>query len=181
MPPRRIADVSEALRAVSARAEQLVRSVSPEQLARRPGPEKWSAAECLAHLAISADMYEPVWREAYAAAQQRGTGGTEPYRMDFIGRLLNWSLEPGRFKYGTPPKFQPVNCGPAPQALAAFLESQNMVLSCLSEGAALPLDRMMIVSPAVASMRYSVWSSFVILATHGRRHMRQAELASGMR
>jgi hypothetical protein len=179
MSTTRIIEVSEALRAVSAQAEKLCRGVGADQLARRPGPEKWSAAECLAHLAISAEMYEPVWREAYAVAKKSGAAGTEPYRMDFIGRLLNWTLEPGRFKFGTPPKFQPVNCGPADEALAAFLKSQNMVLSFIAEGAGLPLDRMMIVSPAVATMRYSVWSSFVILATHGRRHIRQAEIARG--
>src|SRR5581483_1197044 len=181
MPATRIPELSEAFRAVTAQAERLRKSVSAEQLERRPAPGKWSAAECLAHLAISADLYQLVWREAYAAAKQRGDSGREPYRMDMIGRLLNWSLEPGRFKYGTPPKFDPVNCGSVDDALAAFLESQNMVLSFMADGAGLPLDRMMIVSPAVAAMRYSIWSSFVILATHGRRHLRQAEIASGIR
>lgn len=178
---KRLADVSEALRAVSARAEKLCGSVGAEQLCRRPTPESWSAAECLAHLTISANVYTPVWREAYAAAKQRGTRGAEPYRMDFMGRLLNWSLEPGRFRMRTPARFQPVDCGSADQALAAFLASQHMVLSFIDEGAGMPLDRMTIVSSFNAKVRYSVWSSFVILATHGRRHLLQAELAGGLR
>jgi hypothetical protein len=177
----RVAQVSDALRAVSAWAEKLSGTVSAEELSRRPAPERWSAAECLEHLAISANWYEPVWREAYAAARQRGARGAEPYRMDLLGRLLNWSLEPGRFKYNTPARFQPVDCGTAEHALATFLASQNMVLSFIEEGAGLPLDRMIIVSPANAKVRYSVWSSFVILSTHGRRHMRQAEIASALR
>lgn len=181
MATTRVAQLNAAFRAVSARAEQLCSTVGAEQLMRRPAAQRWSAAECLAHLAISANLYEPVWREAYTAAKQRGARGDEPYRMDFIGRLLNWTLEPGRFKFQTPARFQPVDCGSAEQALAAFLTSQNLVLSFIGEGAGMPLDRMMVVSPAVSTMRYSVWSSFVILSTHGRRHLRQAEIACGIR
>jgi hypothetical protein len=173
---KRLAEVTEAFRAISARAEQLCGTSSAEQLCRRRAAGSWSAAECLAHLAISANVYAPVWREAYDAAKQRGAHG-EPYRMDMMGRLLNWSLEPGRFRHQTPARFQPVDCGSADQALAAFMASQRMALSFIEEGAGMPLDRMMIVSPVNAKIRYSVWSSFVILATHGRRHLLQAELA----
>jgi len=177
MTATRRAEVSEAFRAVSAQAEALCGSASAEQLCRRPAAESWSAAECLAHLAISANLYTPAWREAYAAAKKRGTSGTEPYRMDVFGWLLNWSLKPGRFKYPTPARFEPVDCGSADQALANFLASQRMVLDFIDEGAGMPLDRMTIVSPANSKIRYSVWSSFIILATHARRHLRQAEIA----
>jgi hypothetical protein len=178
---KHLADVGEAFRALSARAEQLCGAVGAEQMCRPRGAEGWSAAECLAHLAISANVYAPVWREAYDGAKQRGARGGEPYRMDFMGRLLNWSLEPGRFRMRTPARFQPVDCGSADQALEAFLKSQRMVLSFIEEGAEMPLDRMMIVSPINAKIRYSVWSSLVVLATHGRRHLVQAELAGGIR
>ena len=181
MTVTRLVEVSEALRAISARAEQMCGIASREEMCRRPAPERWSAAECLAHLAISANGYAPVWREAYAAAKQRGARGAEPYRMDFMGRLLNWSLEPGRFRMSTPARFQPVDCRSVDQALAAFLASQNMVLAFVDEGAGMPLDRMTIASLFNAKVRYSVWSSFVILATHGRRHLLQAEIAGGLR
>ena len=97
--------------------------------------------------------------------------------MDLVGRLLNWTLEPGRFKYHTPARLQPVDCGSAEQALADFLASQHMLLSFIDEGAGMPLDRMRVVSPVSSKVRYSVWSSFIILETHGRRHLRQAEIA----
>lgn len=178
---KRIADVTDVLRATSARAEKLCATAGAERMCRRPAPDRWSAAECLAHLAISANLYAPAWREAYAAARQNGAKGVEPYRMDCMGRLLNWSLEPGRFKYSTPSRFRPVETGTADHALAAFLESQAMILGFLTEGAGLPLDRMKITSPAAANVRYSVWSSFNVLATHGRRHLLQAEIAVGLR
>jgi hypothetical protein len=53
-----------------------------------------------------------------------------------------------------------------------------MVQQFVTDGAGLPLDRMKIVSPAVASIRYSVWSSFVIIGTHGQRHLAQAEVTA---
>jgi hypothetical protein len=175
-----LTEIDGVLREVSARAEALGASLGAEQMLRRPEPNRWSPAECLAHLTITATAYAPVWRDAFAAARQRGARGSEPYRMDFIGRMLNWSLEPGRFRYKTPAHMQPINVASGEAALAAFLDSQRMVQQFVIEGDGLPLDRMTIASPAVASIRYSVWSSFVIIGTHGRRHLAQAEVtASG--
>lgn len=170
----RIAEISNSLRESSARAEALGASLSAERMVRRPDPNSWSAAECLAHLTITANLYAPVWREAFAAAKRSGARGAEPYRMDFIGRMLNWSLEPGRFRHKTPAHMQPVGVSGS-GALAAFLDSQQMVQQFLAESAGLPLDRMKIASPAMQSIRYSVWSSFVIIATHACRHLAQAE------
>ena len=178
MRSSRISEVSDALRTVSARAEALAGSLSAEQMVRRPDPNAWSVAECLAHLTITANAYAPVWREALAAAKRSGARGAEPYRMDFMGRMLNWSLEPGRFRYKTPAPMQPVRVVSGNGALAAFLDAQRMVQQFLEESAGLPLDRLKIASPALQSIHYSVWSSFVIIATHAQRHLAQAERAA---
>jgi hypothetical protein len=176
-----LTEVRDALRAVSTRAETLYATVGAERMSRRPGPKSWSASKCLAHLAISANAYKPVWREVFDLAHKMGVKGTEPYRMDRMGRLLNWSLEPGRFRMQTPARFQPVDAEPPDVSLAAFLDSQNMVLAFVDEGAGLPLNNIRIVSQFNAMVKYNVWSSFVIVATHGRRHLRQAEIAGGLR
>jgi hypothetical protein len=173
--PSRLAEISDILRAVSARAETLGASRNAEQMVRRPAPNQWSIAECLAHLTITATAYAPVWRDAFAAARHHGARGSEPYRMDFMGRMLNWSLEPGRFRHKAPTHMQPVKVASGEEALTAFLDSQWMVQQFVIDGAGLPLDRMKIASPAVARIQYSVWSSFVIIGTHGRRHLAQAE------
>ena len=170
-----LAEVSNVLHDVSATAKALVASLSAEQMVRRPEPNAWSVAECLAHLTITANAYAPVWRDTFAAAKHKAARGREPYRMDFMGRMLNWSLEPGRFRHKTPAHMQPIEVTSGDVALADFLDSQSMVQQCLIEGTGLPLDRMKIASPAVASIHYSVWSSFVIVATHDRRHLLQAE------
>jgi hypothetical protein len=161
--PSRLTEISDVLREVSARAEALGASLTPKQMLRRP------------HLTTTANAYAPVWRDAFAAARQRGARGSEPFSMDFMGRVLNWSLEPGRNRYKAPAHMQPINVASGEAALAAFLDSQRMVQQFVVESAGLPLDRMKIASPAVASIRYSVWSSFVIIGTHGRRHLAQAE------
>jgi hypothetical protein len=173
--PSRLTEIGDALRGVSARAEALGASLTPKQMLLRPEPNRWSPGECLAHLTVTANAYAPVWRDAFAAARQRGAHGSEPYRMDFMGRMLNWSLEPGRNRYKAPTHMQPINVASGEAALEAFLDSQRMVQQFVDEGAGLPLDRMKIASPAVAAIRYSVWSSFVIIGTHGQRHLAQAE------
>ncbi len=173
--PTRLSEISDILRDVSARANTLGVSLNADQMMHRAGSNQWCAAECLAHLTITANAYAPVWRDAFAAAKQKGVRGDEPYRMDFIGRMLNWLLQPGRFRYKTPMHMEPVDVASGEQALAVFLDSQRMVQQFVIEGAGLPLDHMKIASAADARVRYSVWSSFVIIGTRARGHLAQAE------
>ena len=109
-----LVDISEELRAASARAEALCARVGLDRLRERPAPDKWSVAECIAHLRITSASYFPIWQDALHAARQGGLRGAEPYRVDLAGRLLAWSLEPPpKFKLRTPAPFQPVDTGPA--------------------------------------------------------------------
>src|SRR5215471_953026 len=56
------------LQDIRRRAKELVAGLTLEQLTRRPDPAKWSIAECLAHLNVTAAGYLP----AIDAAIQRG-------------------------------------------------------------------------------------------------------------
>lgn len=152
-------------------------AVDPGLLRRRPGPESWSAAECFAHLNVSIDLYFPVW-----AAELEGASHQNPepqsYKTDFWGRLLIWTLEPPpRFRMPAPRIAIPVVANDSEDLVQGFLDRQEQVLETLRQARGLAVDRIKITSPFDRRVRYSVWSSFCVTASHERRHLLQAEQA----
>ncbi len=146
-------------------------------MAARPSPQGWSAAECLAHLALTTDAFSPAWREALAGARP-ALDGDRRFRTDLFGRLFIWALEPPpRFRSKAPADLRP----PAPGGeLERFLESQDRLLEFLAKADGLPLDRIRVHSPVSSLIQYSLWSSFQVTNAHQHRHLAQAERAAGV-
>jgi hypothetical protein len=150
--------------------------MGPSNLVVSPRPKSWSVAECLVHLNLSSKPYFPLWREAFADARDRQLFSDGPFKLDFWGRLLSWTLEPPpKFRFPAPPNFQPVEVGAPDQVLASFLNMQDELLAAIAAAKGLAIDRIKITSPFAKRLRYSVWSSFVVTAAHERRHLWQAE------
>jgi hypothetical protein len=148
-PNTQLADIEAQFRAASQRAEGIVARVGQQLLAKRPRPNAWSVAECLAHLKISTGAYLPLWQDAFREARAAGQRASGPLRLDLWGRFFVWFLEPPpKLRFPAPQPFQPV---------------------------ATPIDRIKIVSPFDRRVRYSVWTSFCASAAHQRRHLWQAE------
>lgn len=169
-----LAELCEQFRLNATRAEAVVSKAGEAGLAVRPKPDSWSAAECLAHLTVSTQMFLPAWRAAFAGGLQ----GNGPYKMDMVGRMLRWTLEPPpRFRVKAPAHFQPVDTS---DVLAKFLASQTQLLTVVSDAAGLALDRIKVASPIDSRVRYNVWSSFRVTEAHQRRHLWQAERALGL-
>jgi hypothetical protein len=157
------------------RAEALVAKAGDSRLAARPAPDSWSAAECLVHLTLSTKMFLPAWRKALAEARSKEILGDGPFKMDLIGKMMNWVLEPPpRLRSKAPPSLLPVA---SDQTLPEFLASQDRVLRIVAESAGVALDQIKVPSPADSRVRYNVWSSFRVMETHQRRHLWQAERA----
>ncbi len=164
--------------AATGNARKLLENVSAAQLVRRPGAQQWSAAECVEHLNITTRAYLPLLGQALMDARKNGILGNGPFRMDLLGRLLRWSLEPPpRFRLKTGKGFEPVDVANASGVLSDFVSLQQQLIErvCASEG--LVLDRIKIASAFSPSLKYNLLSCFAILASHERRHLLQAEKA----
>jgi DinB superfamily len=176
---RTLVELESQFRGIAMRASALRGRFAAAAFAVRPRTDSWSAAECLAHLTISADPYFPMWRRALensAAAVSR----RETYRLDFWGWVLAWTLEPPpRFRFPTQPAFEPVNAGPIDEVLPAFLERQQQILRVLEQSRSVALDGIKVTSPFERRVRYTMWSSLCVTAAHERRHLWQAERALG--
>lgn len=81
------------------RAEALVSGLTAEQLLARPAPDKWSIAECVAHLNATALTVQHLMAKAIACGKLEKKFGSGPFSIGPKGRLLIWIAEP-------PPKFR---------------------------------------------------------------------------
>lgn len=164
--------------ATTARFQSLVDAAGAELCCAAPAAGAWSVTQCLEHLNLSSDGYFPIWQQVIANAGPRKTERNAPYRTDFWGRLFSWILEPPpRIRSKTPVPFEPVDGKEIARALEGFLERQQRVIGALHRCRGRAIDQVRMASPADPRIRYSIWSSFVIVATHQRRHLWQAEQA----
>lgn len=161
--------------AISERAEAIALRAG-DKIADRPVAGAWSVADCLGHLALSANAYVPLWRQAFAEARAKGLTADGEFRLDLWGKFLIWFLEPPvKLRFGTTQVFQPVEMRVSANALHEFRASQDRVFAIIEESKGLPLGKIKIPSAFDARVRYNVWSSFLVNAAHHRRHLWQAE------
>src|SRR5262249_53622314 len=81
------------------RAQEVVSGLSARQLSTRPQPDKWSIAECLAHLNVTAAAVQSMMTRAIERGRREKKFGNGPFAIGLRGRLLIWIAEP-------PPKFR---------------------------------------------------------------------------
>jgi|SRR5947209_4338928 len=173
-PP--LKDICTQLEAASLRAQNIVAGLSASVLMQRPAPNSWSIAECLGHLTLTAQAYEPVIRQGIdEGRRKRLFKSGDHFRMEWMAKLLAWWLEPPyRLKSRSPSAFEPIVQDPV-NALPEFLYWQQRVMELLAAADGLALDRVQIVSPFSSRMRYNVYAAFHLIAVHERRHLWQAE------
>jgi hypothetical protein len=160
------------------RARRLVDGTDPRKFTVRPHPSSWSAAECIAHLSISTQLFLPVLRQALDDAKNRGVVENVKLSMDWIGAVLRWFLEPPvRSRVKTTAPFVPRAIRAKREAFAEFASLQEKLVDLLHESRGLDLRRTKIVSPFDKRVKYNVYSAFRIVAAHQRRHLWQAEQA----
>lgn len=167
------------LTSISEQARELAAELSEAEFRAAPAARRWSVAECLDHLRITADAYLPTLREAIAEGRLRGITGDGPYRADLLGRLLVWLMEPPVFlRSRTPAGFVPRELPSRNEVLGAFLESQQELIGCVEDAAGLDLARLRVRSPFDSRFHYSLYSAFRLLGAHERRHLWQAKQAA---
>lgn len=173
--------VEKELEEATRRAWSLVHSTDGRMFTVRPNPSSWSAAECIAHLSMSTEMFLPVLSAAMDEAARRGFKPRKEPRMDLLGRTLRWFLEPPiRQRIKTSAPFVPKAVRAKADAFAEFATLQGKLAELLGRAREVDISRVKIVSPFDRRVRYNVYSAFRIIVAHQRRHLWQAEQAVGM-
>jgi len=158
---------------------ELAGSVTETSWSAKPAPERWSAAECVAHLNLTSLAVLPKLQVAYDQARALPPNTRPRYRHDIVGYLLLLSMHPRlRIRTKTAPDFVPQFVADKRRSLQEFDHLQDELLSCLRSCDGLALNKVRISSSFNISVKYNAYSCFSILAEHQHRHIAQAEAAA---
>lgn len=160
------------------RLHRLAQVTPREWWPRRPVPQRWSIAECVAHLNLATEAYLPLLRDGIAHARRLGGPGPVRYRRDPVSWLL-WRTggPPVRFRVRTTAPFVPAAARSVDELLADFARLQAAQLACVGEADGLSLTRVRVVSPFDSRIRYNLYGCLTLLPVHQHRHLWQAEQA----
>jgi len=162
----------------SIRLRNLHRSLAAGAWNRRSAPERWSPSECVAHLNLTALGMLPLLRQGLEDARRLQQPAGDRYRRDLIGWLLWRTISsPGRFKSKTIPAFVPSSDRSAEEIMSEFDRLQAEQIAVARAAGGLPIDRVKMVSPFNARVRYNIFAGLSILPRHQHRHLWQAEQA----
>lgn len=181
MHPQLAAIVAD-FEAAQQRLHRVAAATPDARWAARHDPDRWSVAECVAHLNLTGRAYVPLLRDGIAAARTIGGGAPRRYRRDPIGWLIGVMSGPmlriGGRKIGrtrTAAAFVPGGELPRDTVLAAFASLQREQIALVAEADGLPIHRARVTSPFDARVRYNLYAALVLLPRHQHRHLEQAE------
>lgn len=170
-------EIEAELNAATEQARRLIDSTDGRLFTVRPHPSSWSASECIAHLNLSTELFLPVLGPTIDDAQKRKLVAKKPPKMDLLGRVLRWFLEPPiRQRMKTSAPFVPKSIRAKAESFAEFVALQNQLIDLARAARGLDLG-LRIVSPFDKRVKYNLYSAFRIVAAHQRRHLWQAEQA----
>ena len=176
-------DYRSQFEALKSETAQLLDGLTEEQFNWRENPGRWSIAECLVHLNVTARLYLPLIKSAMEEARSRKLFNDGPFRHGF---LVNWLIRttepPPKLKTKSPKIFVPPPDQPLATVATEFMALQDQFLAHIREANGLHLSRIKVISPVSRFLRMSLGQSFAFLAAHERRHLWQArEVKAGMK
>ncbi len=159
------------------RAFELCTRLSVDQLNWQPGPGRWSVAECVRHLTVSAREYSARILPAVRSARGRSLFSTSQSRFGWLTRRALREMEPPvESRRKTPRKLLPPSDPLETEEVLAVVESTARTWEqCVREAEGLDLVRVKVRSPTAPLWRYRLGALFALVAAHERRHLWQAE------
>ncbi|MEO5580501.1 MAG: DinB family protein [Gemmatimonadaceae bacterium] len=181
---RQLSEIVKQFEHAQVRVDRLTDAVPDNRWPVRGDPDRWSVAECIAHLNLTSAAYIPRLRQAIVDARRMAPVKSHHYRRDPAGFFFSAVVGPmptlGGFRIGrvkTPPKFVPEGKLTRQLVVAEFKRDQDYLIAIVREGDGMALDKVWIKSPFGERIRYNCFSALVILSRHEARHLDQAEAA----
>jgi hypothetical protein len=147
--------------------------LSLEQVRWRPGPSRWSIAECLDHLNRTFSLYQPKIDQAIAHASREGFSfGPAQELREF--EYLRHCEPPVQVRMASPPVLIPSPAVDTDFLADFFHDVRDRYADAIRRASGLDLARVAIwdpIFPCVPSLR----GTLALLAAHDRRHLWQAE------
>src|SRR5260221_2208716 len=149
--------------------------ISPEQFNCKPSTKSWSIAECFDHLFISDSLFFPQFREITEGNHIMTFWEKYSPLSSLLGNILkNQVQEEVKRKISAPKKLRPVTSDRILDLIDKYHKNFNIFLTYISSCKDLDIDKIIITSPAVGFVTYSLRDGLQFLIQHEHRHINQA-------
>lgn len=168
------ADLYTALETVAQDADETFGDLTVRQLNWRPGADRWSVAQCFQHLVTANDL---MIKSAKVALEHPPKSLWQ--RVPLLPAAMGWAMirsqAPGaKGKYTAPTKARPTTSDVPGDIIPRFVDQHHDVAKWLENLDEARVRRVVMVSPFVSAITYSVLDGFRLLFAHDRRHFEQA-------
>ncbi|HWQ13941.1 MAG TPA: DinB family protein [Roseiflexaceae bacterium] len=166
---------------LSSQVEAQLRGLSAAQLNWKPNPAEWSLGQCLDHLITANTSYFGPLERLLAGQHVTTFWERLPLAPALFGRLLIYSLHPNqRRRVRTARVFEPTQSAVDQQILPAFAQQQRRLVELMRACAGLDAGRVIITSPALSFVTYSLLDAFRIIVIHEQHHLVQTAKILGL-
>jgi len=150
--------------------------LSAEQLNWKPSAERWSIAQCFEHLITSNKGYLPIIEDVRKGKKKSTVWQRLPALPGLAGKLLIKSLDPASTrKLKAPKNFQPAQSNISTAVIDDFVALQDELIEGMKTTSHLDLEKIVITSPALSFVAYSMMDAYRIIVVHEQRHFQQAK------
>ncbi len=149
-------------------------NLTADQLRWRPTGERWSIAECVAHLLLTDMPYVKAIERQYAAGPV-DPQPDKPYMTTWLGRLMLNTVDPATARrVPTAGAFKPVTV-PA-DFVADFVKHQQILKKNIHDSSNRNLNLVRVTSPVTKLLRFRLGECLHFLVIHQTRHLNQARV-----
>jgi uncharacterized damage-inducible protein DinB len=166
----RIEEVLNYLDAERSTLREAVELVPPDLRDQSPGPDRWSVAQVLQHLAGIENRIGMGMTKWIADARAAGTG-PDTETSSIVNSLPHQAIADRSQRRNAPEEFQPRSDADAESAWAALGRSRATLRAALLAGDGLALGEVMQTHPVLGPINLYQWALFV--GSHETRHTGQ--------
>lgn len=162
--------------AVAADAQRAFGEFNAEQLNWKPGADEWSVAQCLEHLMATNQAMFPAMDEALTSPKRTGFLERLPVLPGLCGKLMVKIVSPGfKQKLTAPPSARPAASAIDAQVVNRFVTQQCEITERINKLERLKAAQIVMTSPFVSLINYSLLDACRLIVAHERRHLAQAQ------
>ena len=170
-----LAEVETELHAIASDAHAVFGGLDERQLNWRPDAARWSVAQCFDHLLSANRGMLQALGAATDPAASRTVWQRLPVLPGIFGRMLIKSQAPeAKRKFTAPRAAAPASSAIDPGIIERFVAQQREAAGRVRALDERDAARLVMVSPFVSFITYSVLDGCRLIVTHERRHFEQA-------
>lgn len=159
------------------RVSELQKKYSKEQLENNPGPEKWSAAECIAHINATNGGYIGNTYHSLKSAKEFNASGNEYKPRFLMSKFINMMKPENTMKFKAPKVFIKEYDGNFEETFSTFLNQQDELIELVKLSSKYDLKKVKVESPASKFLKLQLGEMFLVVIEHQKRHLAQADRA----